>query len=124
MRDRLPPPWQGSDPHARQRARWRDLARTEAEAADSAGELHVAEAFRIVAATVELDRLPEPPANGRAVLKGRTEVRLRAVALAESGLSARSVARVVGEPYGTVYAWCRAAGVHQTREQWRRSFRE
>jgi hypothetical protein len=117
-----PAPWSGSDPRSRQRDRWRVLARAEAEAASRVGESHIAAAFAIVLATVELDHLPEPPTNGRETLKGRAEVRARAVTLAETGLSARSVARVVGQPYGTVYAWLRRAGVAQTRDQWRRSF--
>ena len=74
-------PWAGSDPRARQRNRWRLLARAELEAAEVADEPHVAEAFRIVLATIEADVLPALPVHGRQTLKGRAEIRERAVEL-------------------------------------------
>jgi hypothetical protein len=46
-----------------------------------ADEPHVAEAFRIVLATIEADVLPALPVHGRQTLKGRAEIRERAVEL-------------------------------------------
>jgi hypothetical protein len=118
MHERAPQPWQRVDPLARQRARWLALARDEAEAASRSGEHHIAGAFRIVVATIEADRAIAPPVNGRDVLKGRAEARERAIALASEGLSSRAVAAAVDQPYGTVYAWLRDAGVVTPRAVW------
>jgi hypothetical protein len=123
MHERAPQPWQRVDPQARQRARWLALARDEAEAASRSGEDHIAGAFRIVVATIEADRAIAPPVNGRDVLKGRAEVRERAIALAAEGLSSRAVAAAVGVPYVTCYSWLREAGVVEPRSVWRQRVR-
>ena len=60
-----------------------------------ADEPHIAEAFRIVLATIDADVLPAPPVHGRQTLKGRAEIRERAVELARTGLGVKSVARAV-----------------------------
>jgi hypothetical protein len=75
-----------------QRRRWLALARAEAEAAITADEDHIASAFRIVVATIEADRLPDPPYHGRDVLKGRREIRDRALRLAELKIPYRDIA--------------------------------
>jgi hypothetical protein len=115
--------WQPLSLHVRQRQRWLAVAKAEAEAAERASEDHIAEAFRIVVATLELDCLPAPVRHGRDVLKGRQAAHDRAIELVGSGLSVRTIAGVVGQPYGTVYAWLRKAGLAPTREQWRESVR-
>jgi hypothetical protein len=107
--------WEARDPRSRQRGRWLALAGDECEAAADAGEDHVAEAFRIVVVTIEADGLPEPPWHGRVVLKGRAAAHDEVLRLAATGVSSRSVARLVGQPYSTVYGWLRRAGLVQTR---------
>ena len=118
-----PKPWTRTDPHVIQRQRWLAVARAEADAADSAGEDYVAAAFRIVVATLEAGRLPDPVRHGRETLKGRAAVREHAVELGRRGLSSRAVALAVGQPYVTVYQWLRKASVVQTRAVWRESVR-
>jgi hypothetical protein len=68
-------------------------------------------AFRIVVAKIGTDRAIAPPVSGRDVLKGRAEVRERAIALASERLSSRAVAAAVNEPMTTVDTWLRDAGV-------------
>lgn len=117
------PPWRHYDPHALQREGWRHLAYQEAEAAELAGEAHIARAFRVVAATVETDHVVQPT-NGRAgpvavVMHARRFARVASPAerealraevlgLAARDLTAREVSVASGLPQSTVYAWMRA----------------
>ena len=115
--------WQHVSPESLRRERWRSIARAELQAAADASEWHVVEAFRIVVAVLEADRLTEPVCNGRETLMGRQELRERAIAIGRTGLDSRSVARAVGVPYTTAYTWLRRAGVAQTRDEWREACR-
>jgi hypothetical protein len=109
-------PW---TPAALRLRRWRRIAALEVEAAEMAGEEHIAQAFRLVVLAIDLDAAPEPIQNGYGEnFMGRRAIRERARQLGRMGASSREVARLLGIPAVTAYTWLKKDGLAKPRQQW------